>query len=396
MKTTMETSLYQAIKEKIFPGGISSFIQTGKGPETAVAGKLSFHETAAEVTLDTIYDLASLTKVTATLPAILLSIQKGKLLLFDRVEEYIPEFCTGHDQHFKRNITIFHLLTHTSGLPAWRPFFVKCRGTRDYIEAIAKEPLMGRPGKKVVYSDLGFMLLGFILERVWDLELAELTKQLVFQPLSMKNTGYLSQGVIAPTENGNEIEKNMALEYLKANKRPGAFTFMEEELVAVPWRKEAIQGTVHDCNAFYGLNGVSGHAGLFSTICDLQKYMKIWSETDNNFLDPLLKKLATEAKTGKLAPMRGLGWESASTGGTMEQLIQSCSAGDLVSPAAFGHTGFTGTFMWHDPVRESTLIVLSNRVHPHGNGAIINWRKKQANIVFGEAGLPRNEGRTGK
>lgn len=392
----MDESLGSAIGDKVFPGGISSVRLDGEFPITVMKGKYSYDPESSDVSLDTIYDLASLTKVTATLPVVLLSVQAGKILLTDTVERYIPEFCSGNDHLRKQQITILHLLTHTSGLPAWRPYFVTCNGSAEYITAIANEPLIGDPGKQVVYSDLGFMLLGFILERVWNVSLAELARQLIFNPLGMKDTGYCPEvdktARIAPTETGNEYEKNMTLAYLEDSSLPdGSFMFTKEQVEELPWRKQMIVGTVHDGNAYYGLNGVSGHAGLFSTVSDLHRYMEIWSDSSNSFLDPVLRRFATEAKTGSLAPMRALGWEASSTGGSLEQLVYSCSGGDLVSPRGFGHTGFTGTSMWHDPLRKCTLIVLTNRVHPTANPAIIKWRKKHANLVFSELGAPSGE-----
>jgi serine-type D-Ala-D-Ala carboxypeptidase len=388
----MAESLRNGIEGGFFPGGISSVALEGESPQTVVQGKLTYDGAAPDVSPETIYDLASLTKVTATLPAILLSVQSGKILLTDPVEEYIPEFAEGNDSLRKKQITILHLLTHTSGLPAWRPYFVTCKCPRDYIEGISKDPLIGDPGRQVVYSDLGFMLLGFILERIWDLNLEELTKQLIFEPLGMKSTGYRAKEIfkncpIAPTELGNQHEKNMTFAYLEETNLPGAFIFSKDRVEELPWRKELIEGTVHDGNAYYGLNGVSGHAGLFSTISDLHRYMQIWSNPNSSFIDPLLREFSMKCQTGALAPRRALGWEAAASGGTIHQLVHSCSGGDLVSDSAFGHTGFTGTSMWHDPVRQCTLILLTNRVHPKVNNAIIKWRKKHANIVFSEIGL---------
>jgi serine-type D-Ala-D-Ala carboxypeptidase len=392
----MVESMTSGIEGEVFPGGISSVALAGNPPLTVVKGKLTYGTEAADVSIDTLYDLASLTKVTATLPAILLSVQSGKLLLSDCVEEYIPEFCTGNDSQRKRQITIFHLLTHTSGLPAWRPYFVTCNGPEEYIMAISTDPLIGEPGRQVVYSDLGFMLLGFILERIWDMKLEEIAEQLIFHPLGMSSTGYrptddpvLKKCSIAPTELGNQHEKNTTLAYLEEQKQHGAFVFSKELVEKLPWRDEMIVGTVHDGNAFYGLNGVSGHAGLFSTISDLQRYMEIWSAPNNSFIDPLLREFAANCQTGLLVPRRALGWEAAAAGGTIEQVVHSCSGGDLVSASAFGHTGFTGTSMWHDPVRQSTLIILTNRVHPKVNNAILKWRKKHANLIFAEVGIAK-------
>lgn len=387
--TTMEESLLEGIEEGIFPGGLSSVKIADEQVVTAAMGSIGNDECSEKAAVSTVYDLASLTKVIVTLPAVLLSIQKGKMQLFDEVQKHLPEFCKGKDSEQKKEITVFHLLTHLSGLPGWRPFFITCKGRGNYIRAISEEPLIGKPGCQVVYSDLGFMLLGFILERIWNMNLQEIADLLIFQPFEMNHTAFnpLESVVtdrIAPTELGNAFEKNMAMEYLQQQKQNSIdrYSFQENELLAVPWRKSTIIGTVHDCNAYYGLNGVSGHAGLFSTISDLQRYMRIWSDPKCGFIDPELLSISTQCQTGFLAPMRGLGWELSPTGGSREQKMASCSGGDTLSAHAFGHTGFTGTSIWHDQNRQATLLVLTNRVHEKVNPHIVSWRKIHHHLLF--------------
>ncbi|WP_134702034.1 serine hydrolase [Ammoniphilus sp. YIM 78166] len=379
----LEESLTDGIEQGFFPTAIAGLKREGESPILAMKG---VHE-------HTVFDVASLTKVVVTLPAILLSVQAGKLSLFDRVARHIPEFTLGFDREKKEQITLHQLLTHTSGLPAWRPLFITCQGRQAYIEAIGKEPLIGEPGKQVVYSDLGFMLLGFILERTWDLPLEEIAKRLIFQPFSMNHTGYgtRKEWDVAPTEEGNEYEKQMAWNYLQDHPA-GSLAFTEEEWKSVPWRKGIIQGAVHDGNAHYGLGGVSGHAGLFSTVGDLLSYMKLWSDPAGFYLDLLLRDFAIQCQSGALAPRRALGWEHSIMGGNQEQKARGCSGGDLVSASGFGHTGFTGTSIWHDPKRQATIVTLTNRVHPKVKDGIIRWRHMHHNRVFACVGLGKQKG----
>jgi CubicO group peptidase (beta-lactamase class C family) len=398
LKNRLELNLDKGIEEGVFPGGVSSLCIEDEQPIIAYRGKTNYENRGVLVDKNTIYDLASLTKVVATLPVILLSVQSGRVSLFDPVKRFIPEFGLGADRAEKERITIFHLLTHTSGLPAWRPYFIRVHGRERYIDAISQEALIGRPGEQVVYSDLGFMLLGFILERIWDETLDRITNQMIFRPLSMNQTTYCPleergslTGPIAPTEDGNGLEFKMANDYiLQLENRllpVDSFKLSPLHLDSLKWRKGIIVGTVHDSNTYYGLNGVSGHAGLFSSVQDLQQYMLIWSDSKGkDFFDPVLRNFSVKCHTGSLSSSRAIGWEASSTGGTAEHIVKGCSGGDLVSESAFGHTGFTGTSIWHDPIRQATLITLTNRVHPTVNEGIAQWRKFHHNITLSAVG----------
>jgi len=381
----LSEKLDQGLRNHLFTGGsIGLFYDQGKS--IIVSHGLTSIDNGKPIDKLTVFDLASLTKVVATLPSILVSIQSGKLSLIDNVTDFIPEL--GED---KKDITIFHLLTHTSGLPAWRPYFINHNGRDAYIQAIANEPLVGRPGEQVIYSDLGFMLLGFVLERIWDETLDKVADELIFKPLDMKFTNYTplnSTGNAVPsfaaTELGNEFEYKMVIDYLaqqEAKQNPdGSLKISKKQIQSLNWRKGHIIGTVHDCNAFYGLNGVSGHAGLFSTIEDIKKYMEIWLE-DSGFINKQLKKMAFSNQTGWLSPRRGLGWEVSANDGSIEQKVKGCTGGDLISNSGFGHTGFTGTSIWRDPERGVTLCILTNRVHPKVSD-LTKWRRQVHNQVF--------------
>ncbi|MBO8163951.1 MAG: beta-lactamase family protein [Brevibacillus sp.] len=392
LEETMALSLDQGIHEGIFPGGISRLAAEGQST-TVARGRTEAG--GSEVDESTVYDLASLTKVVATLPLVLLSVQRGRLSLSDPVAGYLPELVRGTDSAGKQKITVFHLLTHTSGLPAWRPYFIAHQGRDAYLKAIAQEALTAAPGQQVVYSDLGFMLLGFLVERIWDESLDRLAQRLVFEPLGMQDTAFNPleswkdrKVTIAPTEDGNRYECGMVYQFLQREQGSDnqLCALVRSSVDSFGWRQGVIRGTVHDCNAYYGLAGVSGHAGLFSTVGDLERYMHIWTRADGGgLLDPLLRDFAVRCLTGSLSPRRALGWEYAAAGGSPEQVAAGCSGGDLVSPFAFGHTGFTGTSIWHDPVRKATLITLTNRVHPAVGEHMAQWRKRHHNQSF--AGL---------
>lgn len=392
IKERMERSLDSGIHQGIFPGGAVSVLRGCKSALTVCKGMTGYDPDAQPVDIHTVYDMASLTKVMVTLPLILISVQEGKLSLTDPVTKYLPELSEGEDKESKEKIKVIHLLTHTSGLPAWRPFFLLGAGKSEYLRLIAREQMADAVGREVIYSDLGFILLGFLLERIWDEELDALAKRLIFQPSGMIHTSYLplnqagsSAWTITPTENGNSFERNMAAGYM-AELSVGQPLFAKEwkqMLATYTWRKGIICGTVHDCNAYYGLGGVSGHAGLFSTLADTERYMQIWTTNDAPVsIDPTLFSLSTRSLTDPSVHRRGLGWIVSSTGGSLEQIAAGCTGGDVVSARGFGHTGFTGTSIWSDPAREVTIITLTNRVHPEVSPLIGSWRLAHHNQLF--------------
>ena len=370
LKEWMSARLKSGITMKLFPGAAGGIIK-GRETITAAEGYASIDDYRMPVTESHLYDIASLTKVVATLPAILLSFQYGKLALYDSAAKYLPELLAGETTGRKDQITIFHLLTHTSGLPGWRPYYITSEGKEGYLRAISQERLLHQPGEKVIYSDLGFILLGMILERIWDEPLETIVQKLIFKPLGMGDTGYLPSGEklkrIVPTEIGNAIEAKMAHDYYSEERTER--NFLVQKAASFHWRKGAIHGTVHDCNAHFGLNGVSGHAGVFSTLDDLLLFMKAWNRTENGFIQQALKDLSTNNHTINLGGNRGLGWDKPA---------ESNAAGrkGLFSPRSFGHKGFTGTSIWCDPARGLTAITLTNRVHCNKPEPFLEWRRE--------------------
>lgn len=356
------SSLDRGIADGVFPGGVA--LWRGNGGAVCVSrGHLSWPQddpAAGLVTDGTVYDLASLTKIVATLPLVLLSIQHGRLGLDDRAARFLPELSAGTGRDWNGSISIRWLLAHCSGLPAWRPYFVRLRGQAAYLSAIADEAPSYRPGSAVEYSDLGFMMLGWIVERIWDDSLDALARRLVFAPLGMLDTGYgpVARGaVVAPTERGNVYERGMALAYAEGRPVVGgpgsSYRITADDVERFPWRTGVIRGEVHDSNAWYGLRGTSGHAGLFSTAWDLKRYLAFWDQ--GGPLEPELRVEAFAQQTPRGSVARGLGWMLSDDGSAT-------------------HTGFTGTSLRYYPKDGTATITLTNRVHPRVVDGIAAWR----------------------
>lgn len=299
-----------------------------------------------EVKRDTLYDCASLTKVVITLPLILMLVDRGQLRLDEPVAEYLPEFAACG----KAAVTVNQLLTHTSGLAAFIDLHSQAWSREEILSHICGQPLEYDPGTSMVYSDLGFILLGEMIAKLHGSSLDLVANRELFQPLGMKDSGY------CPPE---ELQSRIA-----------ATEFIPEE-GAYRW------GKVHDSNAL-ALGGVSGHAGLFSTADDLASYAELWlaegQVNGQSLLSPAAIKRAVSSQTRpKLQANRGLGW--------VLQGDQWDASGDLMSDVAYGHTGFTGTSLWTDPVSGVYVVLLTNRVHFGRERSVARLRCLMHNIV---------------
>lgn len=326
-----------------------------------------------EVTPDTRYDLASLTKVVATLPAVLRLASDGELGLDDRMGRFFSN-AGWMRQPSLADATVRQLLAHTSGLPAWQPLFAVTSDRLTALAAVLQSPLE-RPGT-VVYSDLGFMLLGAVVERVASQRLDRFVREQLFAPLGMTATGFRrtdegpegtpaglsgAAGAAAGAESppGPETPA-VAGSFAGAEKPAGAETPAGPEVPvaateACGWRGRLLEGEVHDENAF-AWGGVAGHAGLFGTAADLGRYARAWLDRDPLLgSEELLAEAVREQARAEDGAPRGLGWQLAWPGGF---------AG---SASGFGHTGFTGTSLWIDPEAGRYAVLLTNRVHPDRN-----------------------------
>ena len=295
-------------------------------------------------TLETIYDLASLTKplVTGLLCARL--VELGELTLDSSVANYLLEF----DRPDKNRITIRELLTHTSGLPAWRPLYILANGEPEAaVSAIASETLEQAPGLRVIYSDLGFIALGFLLQRLTGVSLDQLAQREIVAPLNLRHTFFnpsrAMQTAVAACETGNAYERDIC----------------ERDFNAKPfsnWRNDVIWGEVHDGNAHF-LGGAAGHAGLFSTAGEIFRLANQFIGGLSQLLSSKTCELFRQNMTEGLNESRSFAWQLAAT--------KDSTAGQSLPPDAFGHTGFTGTSCWIDPRRERVFILLTNRTHAH-------------------------------
>ncbi len=298
---------------------------------------------------DTIFDLASLTKVTATTPLILRLVAEGAFTLDAPARDLLAVF---RKEDVSPEITVRRLMSHSAGFAAWLPVFLDAVGPEAYLRGIAREPLAYTPGEQVVYSDPSFITLGEIVREVSGTPLHEYAREHVFKPLGMVDTWYLPTPGhrlrIAGTEIGNAFE---------ADNVPG------REPAGTPWRSGLIRGEVHDGNAWYGLDGVAGHAGLFGTAVDLFRYGQMWlngGELDGQRILP--EELVREATREQIlfeGERRGLGWRLAPGDGAGDE-----DAGRGIGTRGYGHTGFTGTSLWVDPETGLVIVLLSNRVHP--------------------------------
>jgi CubicO group peptidase (beta-lactamase class C family) len=291
--------------------------------------------------LDTIYDLASLTKPLITGMLSARRIELGELTLDSSVSHYLPEF----DRTDKQMITVRELLTHTAGLPAWRPLYILAEDEPERAAGvIASLDLEYKPGTRVIYSDLGFIALGILLERLTGQRLAEMAQREIFEPLNLKQTFFnpelALQTGIAACELGNKYEHEVSVE-------TGAGDYSKS-------RQRLIWGEVHDGNAYF-LGGAAGHAGLFSTASEVFQLAQQFIAGSSKFLTPDACKLFRQNMTDGLEEARSLGWQLAAT--------KDSTAGTDLPPDSFGHNGFTGTSVWIDAEHERVFILLTNRTH---------------------------------
>jgi beta-glucosidase-like glycosyl hydrolase/CubicO group peptidase (beta-lactamase class C family) len=290
-------------------------------------GHLSYDSASPLVNDSTMYDLASLTKVVATTSAAMQLIDQGRLQLDSSVAHYLPEFGKNGKEH----ITIRNLLLHNSGLEAFRPFYQQAKSGQEVLDSIFTSAPIYATGSKTVYSDLGLITLAKVIERVTGLALDVYARDEFFAPLRMRHT------MFAPPDS------------LRMQCAPTEYDRV--------WRKRLVQGSVHDETAAL-LDGVAGHAGVFSTAADLARFVRMLMNggmlENRRYMQPSTVKQFTTRQS--LHDSRALGWDTRTASGS--------SAGRYFSMKSYGHTGFTGTSIWVDPVADIAVIFLTNRVHP--------------------------------
>lgn len=300
-----------------------------------------------KTTINHLYDIASLTKVIGTTTAIMLLVDKGLLKVDDPISNYIKAF----DTHEKNKITIRHLLTHTSGLLEWYPFYYYSKNRQETYKIISELPLKYAVGSGRHYSDLGFILLGQIIETVSKQSLDKFMKQHIFEPLKMKNTLFnpLNNGSIdkiAATSHGNPYETRMVTD-ASLGMKPDSLNPKRWN----GWRRYTLKGEVNDGNTWYANNGISGHAGLFSTIEDLQKLIDLLKQKGKTKTGQFISEETINLFLTQDKFKNGLGWVMNSN----SAIIKNAPKG------SFGHTGFTGTSIAVIPEYDISVILLINR-----------------------------------
>jgi CubicO group peptidase (beta-lactamase class C family) len=316
--------LESRVADRVFPAAV---IEVGTPTQvlwSEAFGRLTFDDDAQPARVDTIFDLASLTKVLATTPLVMQLVEQGVLGLEDRVTSHVEAWNAAD----RAEVTIRDLLAHASGLPAHRAYFETLQGKAAIERAICEEPLVYPPGTQAVYSDLGFMLLGFIVGSGVDLpsRLATLLAQMnVVDPLQFGVPAQWAHRV-APTSND-------------------------------PWRGRLLVGEVEDGNAA-ALGGCAGHAGLFGTAGAVgacaRHLLQVLDGRTGAFTQETLRAF-TARQVGIAGSSRALGWDT---------MLPTSSCGERMSASAFGHTGFTGTSLWIDPDKAVYVVLLTNRVYP--------------------------------
>ncbi len=317
--------LERGVRDSAFPGAIA-VVGTRSGISAVIAvGHLDWKPSAA-VTAHTVWDLASLTKVVAMTSAMMQLVERGQVDLDAPAKRYLPKWNAPRVD----GITVRHLLSHSSGLPAWRPLYKEAQTAAEAFALVYQTAPDTVPGARFVYSDLGAILLGEIVAHVSGMPLDRYLAQHVYGPLAMRETGYRPSGDLRERAAPTEID---------------------------PWRQRHLKGEVHDENC-YVLGQVTGHAGLFSTADDLARFARMY--LGDGALDTVRVVKAstieqfTRVQNAALSH-RALGWETP-TGQN--------SGGHFMSKRAFGHTGFTGTSLWIDPGRDLFILLLTNRVNP--------------------------------
>ena len=341
----LDAAINQAVRADQIPGAVLLVGHRGQVVYRKAYGYRALLPAKEPMTADTIFDIASLTKIIATTSAMMKLFEEGKVRMDDPVTAYLPEFEGGTSA-----ITVRELMTHYSGLrpdldldPPWSGYDTGIR------KALAEMPV-NPPGTKFVYSDINYVLLGEIVHRLSGLPENEYVKQILFTPLGMKDTTYLPSPDLKPRIAPTEMQKDGTI----------------------------LDGVVHDPTSRY-MGGVAGHAGVFSTADDLATFCQMILDGGDGLFSPAtVQKFSEPASPAGLPAVRGLGWDIQSP--------YSGVRGELFPVGSFGHTGFTGTSIWIDPASQTYVILLTNSVHPHLRKAITSLRGRLATVVAASVG----------
>ena len=328
--TTADAVLQQAIAERAFPCAVYGVWLNGRVAALGAAGRFTYEADARPALPETIFDLASVSKVVATTAMAMLLWERGLLDLEQPVSKWLPEFAAGGDAE-RKAVTVRMLLTHSSGLSAHARLWEQCSTAAEVIQACMQMPLEVAPGTRALYSDIGFILLRVLLERVSGERIDAFCEREVFRPLGMEHTRFLPpvawRGSIAPTQ-------------------------IDETL-----RQRVVQGEVQDENC-WRMGGVSGHAGVFSTVPDLLRFAACILQQGQPLFEARTIERFTRRDAMVAGSSRALGWDTPSAPSTSGQYFSAHSA---------GHLGYTGTSLWLDLDKNLAVVLLTNRTYP-GNG----------------------------
>ena len=360
----IDEAALQSIERKETPGAVVLVGRRGRVVYRKAFGDRAVTPKREPMTPDTIFDLASLTKIVATATSIMILVERGKVSLADPVSLYIPEFAANG----KERITVEQLMTHRAGLPPDNEIADYVGVSVNPLEKIYELQPVYEPGTRFVYSDVGFIVAAEIVRRASGKRIDEFARENIFVPLGMKETGYLSPNFKSEISSLMSRISNASMERIAPTEnREG----------------RVMRGEVHDPRS-YEMGGVAGHAGLFSTADDLAIFCRmILNKGEYNgvrILAPYTVERMVSAHSLPTSQMRGIGWDVNTS--------FSSNRGDIFPVGTFGHTGFTGTSLWLDPASETFVVLLTNRVHPTGHGDVTRLRSFVASIVAGSIIAP--------
>jgi uncharacterized protein YbbC (DUF1343 family)/CubicO group peptidase (beta-lactamase class C family) len=336
----LDAVMEKAVTDENMPGGVLLVGHDGKIVYRKAFGSRSLEPAHEPMTVDTIFDLASLTKCIATATSMMKLIEQGRVRLNDPVAAYLPEFA----QNGKQDITVRELMTHYSGLRPDLDLKEPWQGRAAAFQMAMQEKPMYPPGSRFLYSDINFETLGFIVEKVTGTSLNDYARENIYKPLGMKDTGFLPATDLSP--------------------RIAPTQYDEQE--------HMLRGVVHDPTA-RRMGGVAGHAGLFSTADDLALFAQDMLSGFKIMSQSAVEKMSTPQQPANAASLRGLGWDIDSP--------FSSNRGELLPVGSYGHTGFTGTSLWIDPTTNTYIILLTNAVHPRGGRSVVSLRARIATAV---------------
>ena len=335
--------LQERIDAKDFPSAVYLVAEKGEIVFRDELGFAVVEPEKIEARIDTIYDLASLTKPLVTGLLCVKLIERKELKLEETIDFYLSDFEITRP---REDISVRNFLSHSSLMPSWKPFYLLAENRDEVLEEILRTPIDWKNLEQLVtYSDLNFIVLGFLLEKIYKQSLDEIARTEIFEPLQLKNTFYnppkKMQKRIAASEKGNEYEKQVCVE-------------QGYDVFKYDWRDYQIWGEVHDGNCYF-MNGVSGHAGLFSTAEETFKIAQQFLPNSTKLLKPESCKLFRSNFTPGLNEARSIAFQLAET--------KDSTASNALAKDSFGHLGFTGTSVWIEPETERIFILLTNRTH---------------------------------